>query len=894
MKKDIHGGNVGAIAEKLDLSEIPDILHDFSVNINPYGMAPDVDRLLSSFSIEKLTNYPEVYAGSAVKNLAEAHEIPEECILVGNGSTEIFSWIVQAVKPGKAHGMAPCYSGYAEVCQALGIDFEFAAFAKKEDEFKIDLKTIDLSDIELIFLGSPNNPTGMTIPRDDIIYVASAHPETFFVIDESFMDFLPNSEGISLCKIPDLPKNIAVVKSLTKFFALAGIRLGMVYADQEIIAKFAEKRLTWSVNAMAQEAGQLLYRNQEYICETRKKVCELRKLLSDSLTFDGQIKVYPGEADFLLCESLGEKVEELQKKLLMEGILIRVYDNMPGLDNSFFRIAVRDQKANRLLADLITGKEPDAEKRRPIMVVGTTSGAGKSVIAAAFCRYFARKGMNVAPFKAQNMSLNSFVTKEGGEMGRAQVVQAQAAGVEPHTDMNPVLLKPTGDAGSQLIVNGKVVGNFGAREYYEKKGHIREDAHAAYDRLADRCDLIVLEGAGSPAEINLMKEDFVNMSMAEYANARTILVADINPGGVFASIYGTIKLLPEKYRKLFCGIIINKFRGDVSLLDSGIEEIEKLTGIPVLGVLPFLSNIDIEEEDSMGLDAKQTIKRDEYLIDIAVVRIPRISNYTDFLALETVSGVSLRYVSDPRKLGQPDLVILPGTKNTISDMIFLKESGFEQKLGNLRSKDVPFIGICGGYQMLGNKITDPLGIEGDLAELDGLGFLKGHTEITEEKELAQVSGKVVSLPFAETGTGFSGYEIHMGVTEPEVNDGSSEVSARGERTSNIEHRTSHIESEDNFKSPNHQITKTPDSPLQITSRRDEECSEMAGMLSEDGLVFGCYVHGFFDKKELRDQLVKWLADKKGTEIVTDEDINQPNPFDRLADMLEENADLSCF
>lgn len=861
MQKDIHGGNIKAVAAKLELSEVPEVIHDFSVNINPFGMPSDVERLLISLDIEKLSNYPEVYAQNAIRSLAKAHHVTEECILVGNGSTEIFSWIISAFKPKKAYGIAPNYSGYQEVCQTAGVDFEFAYFAKKEDDFNIDLQSIDFKEIPLIFLGSPNNPTGVSIPRDDILKAVGQYPDTNFVIDESFMDFLPDYADKSLCEIRNLPENVIVVKSMTKFFALAGLRLGMVYANKNLIAKFAEKRLPWSVNSISQQVAQLLYNDENYICETRRKICELRKHLAASLKQGGEFKVFPGEADFLLCQiTNGSSALELQRKLLENGILIRTYNNVPGLDESFFRIAVKDEDANKHLVDVIKDKKirPDKNKK-PLMIVGTTSGSGKSVITAAFCRYFARKGIKVAPFKAQNMSLNSFVTKEGGEMGRAQVFQAQAAMIEPHTDMNPVLLKPTGDAGSQLIVNGKVVGNFGARDYYEKKSNVREDAHAAFDRLSAQYDLIVLEGAGSPAEINLMKEDFVNMAMAEYAKARTILVADINPGGVFASIFGTIKLLPEKYRKLIDGIIINKFRGDVSLLQKGIDEIEELTGIPVLGVLPFVPNLNIEEEDSMDLDEKSMVISDEGTIDIAVVRLPRISNYTDFLPLETTSGVNLRYVSEPRKLDKTDLVIIPGTKNTINDMVFLKESGFEQKIRSLRQKGIPVIGICGGFQMLGKNISDPKGIEGQLQNINGLGFLDCNTEITPEKELAQVTGKVLDLPFADCGTEFSGYEIHMGLTR-------------------------NLDSEENSN-------KKISPPLEILSRRDEKCAEHAGMISADGLVFGCYVHGFFDSDLIRKQLVQWLAERKGKKLPIGGTQPVADPFDRLADLLEEKIRL---
>ncbi|MCK5844724.1 MAG: cobyric acid synthase, partial [Victivallales bacterium] len=420
-----------------------------------------------------------------------------------------------------------------------------------------------------------------------------------------------------------------------------------------------------------------------------------------------------------------------------------------------------------------------AKKYRPIMVLGTTSDAGKSLVAAGLCRYFSKQGLKVAPFKAQNMSLNSFVTKDGDEMGRAQVVQAQAAGIEPHVDMNPVLLKPTGENGSQVIVNGKPRRSATAREYYGAKHEFRDEARAAFDRLSERYELIVLEGAGSPAEINLQKDDFVNTAIGEYADAACVLVADINPGGVFASIFGTVRLIPERHRHLLKGIIINKFRGDESLLDEGIRDIERLTGIPVLKVMPYLNGLAIEEEDGMSLDSADRDSRglDPSLIDVAVVRLPRISNFTDFLALENTPGINLRYVSNPRKLGKPDLIIIPGSKNTIGDMRFLRESGFEARLMTARNAHVPIFGICGGYQMLGERIADPDGVEGDTREIRGLGFLQLDTVLRGDKELSQVSGETLSLPFAESGAEFKGYEIHMGETSRADGEGRGEESA---------------------------------------------------------------------------------------------------------------------
>ena len=331
-----------------------------------------------------------------------------------------------------------------------------------------------------------------------------------------------------------------------------------------------------------------------------------------------------------------------------------------------------------------------------IMVQGTMSNAGKSLVTAGLCRVFNQDGKKVAPFKSQNMALNSFITKEGAEMGRAQVVQAEAAGIEPSVLMNPILLKPTSDSGSQVIVNGEPIGTMSAGEYFKMKHTLRPKIMEAYNKLDAAFDAIVIEGAGSPAEINIKKDDFVNMGMAKMAKAPVLLVADIDRGGVFASIYGTLMLLEEDERALVKGVIINKFRGDVEILRPGLKMIEDKTGVPIVGVLPML-HVDIEDEDSLSerISGHSEVK----LIDIAVVRLPRMSNYTDFNVFELIPGVSLRYVSSVRELGNPDMIIIPGTKNTIGDLKWLRQSGLEASILKKANDGTVVFGICGGYQI---------------------------------------------------------------------------------------------------------------------------------------------------------------------------------------------------
>ena len=365
---------------------------------------------------------------------------------------------------------------------------------------------------------------------------------------------------------------------------------------------------------------------------------------------------------------------------------------------------------------------------KAIMIQGTTSNAGKSLIAAGLCRIFRQDGYRVAPFKSQNMALNSYITRDGLEMGRAQVMQAEAAGLEPVVDMNPILLKPTSDQGSQVIVNGEVRGIMRAADYYQYKPQLIPDIMAAYGRLNQENDIIVIEGAGSPAEINLRENDIVNMGMAKMSRSPVLLVGDIDRGGVFAALAGTMLLLEEEEKRMIKGTIINKFRGDVKILEPGLKMLEDIIHIPTLGVVPYL-HLDVDDEDSLS---ERFSRRDKAAdIDIAVIRLPRISNFTDFNPLEYIDQVSVRYVAAPGQLGKPDLIILPGTKNTMDDLLWMRQNGLEAAVQKHAAAGKPILGVCGGFQMLGRAIRDPLGVEHG-GEISGMGLLPLETEFAGE------------------------------------------------------------------------------------------------------------------------------------------------------------------
>ena len=495
-----------------------------------------------------------------------------------------------------------------------------------------------------------------------------------------------------------------------------------------------------------------------------------------------------------------------------------------------------------------------------IMLLGTGSNVGKSIIAAGLCRVFYQDGYSVSPFKSQNMALNSYITKDGKEMGRAQVVQAEAANIEPEAFMNPILLKPTTDRKSQVIVNGKVYKNMDAREYFAYKHNLKKDIMTAYNHIRENFDICVLEGAGSPAEINLKEDDIVNTGMAEMADSPVLLVADIDRGGVFAAIYGTVMLLEENERKRIKGVIINKFRGDKSLLTSGIEMIEKLTDIPVLGVVPFVP-LGIEEEDSLGIDKYNEKK--EGKIRISVIKLKHISNFTDIDALSHYNDVSLKYVIKSSELGNEDIIIIPGSKNTVEDMKDLIEKNIGREIVRIAKKGTPVFGICGGFQIMGQKIMDPEKIESDLKEISGLGLLDIETVMKSDKTTTQYKNTVKNVSGILAGTEgmeIKGYEIHQGYSYP--------VNEKNEENNNSEN----------------------------ILKNDTGClfgdENLKGTVKDN--VAGTYIHGIFDNSEFTSHFLNEVRKFKGLDRI-DENFSYSDyknrEYDKLAEVLRENIDI---
>lgn len=476
------------------------------------------------------------------------------------------------------------------------------------------------------------------------------------------------------------------------------------------------------------------------------------------------------------------------------------------------------------------------------MLAGTGSDVGKSIIAAAFCRIFLQDGYHPAPFKAQNMALNSYATPEGLEIGRAQAVQAEAAGVPCHTDMNPLLLKPSSDHTSQVVLNGRPIGNRNAYEYFRREGReeLRKEVHAAFDRLAARYNPVVMEGAGSISEINLRDSDLVNLPMAMHAGADVILVADIDRGGVFASVYGSVMLLRPEERKHIKGILINKFRGDIRLFESGVKMLEDLCGVPVVGVVPYYKDIYIEEEDSVMLQTKN-IRAGQGKVNVAVVLLRHLSNFTDFNVLERDPRVHLFYTNNTDELMKADIILLPGSKSTLSDLYELRRNGVAQAIVRAHREGATVMGICGGYQLMGREVCDPDHVEGEIERLPGLGLLPVSTRMQGEKVTRQVRFR-----FLEDSAVCEGYEIHMGTTTP--------------------------------------LADVPVSPLNHLADGREDGYFV------DRTCMGTYIHGILDNPSVIDYLLEPFADKL-KETAFDYKAFKEEQYDKLAAHVRKHVDL---
>ncbi len=843
-----HGGNIHKILRDSTAKD-KEVL-DFSANINPLG-PPEWFRPLISSQLEYLVHYPDPENTNFIKAIAEHTGITGEHIVVGNGTTELLYAFMRTLPCKRALIPVPSYVDYVRAAEIAGLTVESFTLLE-ENDFVLDLVRLRaiIQPKDLVVIATPNNPTGKTVNRVELLSLIKDLPQSFFLIDEAFLDFIEGAKTIGA----EAP-NVLTLNSMTKFYGVPGLRIGYGTLAPSLVLQVKDNLPPWTVNSLAQAVGIEALKDRAYQVQTRHICSELRLEMENELQKIHQLKIYSSEANYLFVKVLGgENAESLADYCLSHGLMIRRCGNYRGLVSAhlFFRIAVRTKRENLRLVELLNSyfargkiRKTERKKARSIMFQGTCSDAGKSIITAALCRILYQDGVHVVPFKAQNMSLNSFVTLQGDEMGRAQVVQAQAARLDPDCRMNPILLKPNSDTGSQIIVCGKPVGNMSVLDYNSYKPKVWSSVCKSYDALAEEFDVVVLEGAGSPGEVNLKNDDIVNMKMAQYAEAPVIIVGDIDRGGVYASFVGIMEVLAEWERKLVAGFLVNKFRGQASLLDSAHSYVKMHTGRDVLGVVPHIKNLGLPEEDSVSFKKGSfNKKRAGDGIEIVVINLPHISNFTDIEPFLEEPDVTLRIVENASDIGSPQAIILPGSKNVIHDLRFLKDGGFSEKITHCLRNGCEIVGICGGYQMLGKVISDPYKIESVDGQLSGLGYLEMETVIELDKNLTRKSG-VHQL----SGKKVIGYEIHHGIS----------------------------------------------SMAQLPVLRFDDGS-FCGQMERSGKIWGCYLHGIFDSDEFRRWFIDSLRQGAGLQPIGDilAPYNLEIAFDRLAECVRESVDMDAF
>ncbi len=842
-----HGGNIHKILRDSTVKD-RNVL-DFSANINPLG-PPEWFRPLISSQLEQLIHYPDPENTLFIEAISEHTGISREHIVVGNGTTELLYAFLRTLPCKRAVIPVPSYVDYARAAKIAGLTVE-NFILREEEDFSLNPLRLGamIQPNDLVIIATPNNPTGKTVKRDELLSLINDFPQNFFLIDEAFLDFIEGAKSIGA----EAP-NVLTLNSMTKFYGVPGLRIGYGILSPSMARQVKENIPPWTVNSLAQAVGREALKDTAYQVKTRQVCRDLRLELENGLKKIEQLKIYYSEANYLFVKILeGGDSTSLADYCLGQGIMIRRCENYQGLESAhlFFRIAVRTKQENLRLIQLLEAyfgkgriRKAERKKANSIMFQGTCSDAGKSIITAALCRILYQDGVRVAPFKAQNMSLNSFVTLQGDEMGRAQVVQAQAARLDPDCRMNPILLKPNSDTGSQIIVCGKPVGNMSILDYNDYKPKVWNSVCKCYDDLAEEFDIVVLEGAGSPGEVNLKADDIVNMRMAQYAEAPVIIVGDIDRGGVYSSFVGIMEVLAEWERQLVAGFLVNKFRGQASLLDSAHSYVKMHTGRKVLGVVPYLKNLGLPEEDSVSFKKGSFNKK--HLgegVEIVVINLPHISNFTDVEPFLEEPDVTLRIIENCSDIGSPDAIILPGSKNVIHDLRFLKDGGFAEKIDKCLLNGCEIVGICGGYQMLGKVISDPYKIESADGQLPGLGYLEMETVIEQDKNLTRKSG-IHQL----SGKKVFGYEIHHGISSM--------------------------------------------SEFPVLRFND---GTLCGQMERTEKIWGCYLHGIFESDEFRRWFIDGLRQRSGLQPVGEilAPYNLEIAFDRLADCVRKNIDMDA-
>ncbi len=861
---------------------------DFSVNVRPDG-PPDYIRLALVQALCAADAYPSPRAEEARAACARRYHLPEDCLVFGNGTSELFVALARALKEKGCPVAAiaePAFGDYAVACQKAGLATTHPACVLKERRARRGCRAqldwelpceeiLALPEGAAVFLANPGNPAGTFLAPGRLLALMNRRPDIVWVLDEAFALYVARDSLVSFLPLlaahlsdpahSPLPANVrcVIVRSLTKFHALAGVRVGFMAAPADLAQSVQGEVPLWNVNCFAMAAAcAVLTPSAQNAADERATRAQNRKnraALMDMLA-PLALSVCRSCANYLLLR-LDSPMPDLARDLLKKhGIAIRDCATYPTLrDGTWFRVAVRTHEDNVRLAQALgecvglakNASAPAFLQKRPVpalMLQGTSSGAGKTLMAAAFCRIFRQDGYSVAPFKAQNMSLNSGVTWDEMEMSRAQILQARAAGIAPDVRMNPVLLKPLSDRGSQVILMGKPHAVLDARAFLEARTHLREPICQAYHSLAQEHDIMVLEGAGSPGEVNLKTSDLVNMNMALEAQARVLLVGDIDRGGVYASFLGTWLTFTARERSLLAGFVVNRFRGDASLLRPAHVYVEQATGVPVLGVVPYVPHLDLPEEDSLSLSSSMVHEATmPDSLDAALIVLGRTSNFTDMAPLALEPDVTLRPVHSVEEWGSPDIIILPGSRSVALDAKKLDEMGLTERILEHAQKGGWIVGICGGMQMLGEEVRDPGHLESEYDVMPGLGLLPLSTTLEPAKALHYREHVLTPL-----GVPCQGYEIHHGQT---VLRGDGEAAL--------------------FK----------------LSESEAESSGFLGVLH--GHVLGTYLHGLFDNDTFRrrflDMVRTSLGKKPQGRILATWDID--SSLDKLAATVRENIDM---
>lgn len=903
-----HGGDLVALVEASGLPESAVV--DASANLNPLGPPDWLDAAFAEG--RRLSGrYPDPLYRDLRAVAAERLGVPDDRVAFGNGADELMYAIARAARrraSGNASAPAsapvpkpaaviegPAYASYRDASEAAGLTVSFvpAALPSPADAPEADAPeagmngTNPLSAAEsalddcapgsILWLGAPNNPTGL-MPADypaSVVELARRHPDRLVVCDEAFIEFCPGdgeTPPASAVEAAAAADNLIVVRSMTKFWAVPGLRAGYVVGSKELIAAIRDELPNWPLGSVAEAFARRALSDP---AAAERRLATVRLVSDERRRMAAMIGALPGLtplrslANYYLVRVdaglAGLPASDLADRLAAMGVGVRRCGNYDGLSDDYLRVAVRSPKENDAIAAAFAsalrggaparpGPRAAGRRAKALMIQGCSSGAGKSLVAAAFCRIFRDEGYDVAPYKAQNMSLNSAVTPDGLEIGRAQAVQAAACGLEPDARMNPVLLKPESDTGSQVVLLGRPYARRSARDYYATHAELSAAARRAYDELASERELIVLEGAGSPAEINLKIRDFVNMNAAIHAGARVLLVGDIDRGGVFASFIGHVATFSPAELGLLSGFVVNKFRGDPALLGDAFAMTRDRTGYPVLGCVPMIRGLAIPDEDEPIVKAG---RRPGAELRIAVPRLRRVSNFTDLDAFAIEPDVEIVPVSSSEEFdhGRFDAVIIPGSKSTVDDLGWLRASGLAETIVRFAASGGAVAGICGGYQMLGLTLLDPDGVESPSRETPGLGLLPVVTSFAADKTLSRSSARWAGsgLPEARDAA-LVGYEIHHGATRP-VDTASAE----------------------------------PDGGAAPVILSDD--GEPLGYGS--GRVWGGYLHGVFDADGFRRAFLNELRARKGlAPLPPNSGPSLDAELSRLAEAVRANVDLS--